>query len=177
MHILAFGASNSLNSINQSFAEYVASQFDHAKVEVLRLYDYDLPLYSSEREKAGIPQLVVQFMAHLAQADLIVISFAEHNGSYTAAFKNLFDWCSRYKEKTFESMSFFMLATSPGARGGMGVLQAALDRFPRHGAKVLDSFSLPSFGVHFSPDQGILDPVLRATLEEKIQSINAHFTS
>ena len=173
MNILAFGASNSLNSINQSFAEYVASQFNSVHVDVLRLYDYDLPLYSPEREKLGFPALVGQFMEHVAQADLIVLSLAEHNGSYTAAFKNLFDWCSRYKQKTFEDKSFFLLATSPGGRGGQGVLQAALDRFPRHDAKVLDSFSLPNFGENFSPEQGILDPSLRASLEEKIQRINA----
>ncbi|NBV14921.1 MAG: NADPH-dependent FMN reductase, partial [Sphingobacteriia bacterium] len=43
----------------------------------------------------------------------------------------------------------------------------------RHGAKVLDSFSLPNFGDNFSPEQGILDPALRASLEEKIQRVNA----
>ncbi|MBM3165266.1 MAG: NAD(P)H-dependent oxidoreductase [Bacteroidetes bacterium] len=171
MKIVAFGASTSRASINQQFAEYTAQLFPNAQVEILHLIDYECPLYSPEREALGIPETIPLFMQKLLDSDLIVLSLAEHNGSYTAAFKNLFDWCSRYRQNTFENLRFFLLSTSPGPRAGMGVMQAALDRFPRHNAEILDHFSLPSFGANFQTGQGITDGVFNNTLLDKIEQI------
>ena len=177
MKIIAFGASTSKSSINQQFAEHVAQIFQGAEVCTLRLSDYECALYSEDRETEGIPSVVIDFMEKLKCADLVVLSLAEHNGSYTAAFKNLFDWCSRYQQKTFENIRFFLLSTSPGPRGGMGVMTAALERFPRHQAIILDHFSLPSFQQNFQPDKGITDEVLFLSLQEKIQQIQQSFTT
>ncbi len=54
-----------------------------------------MPPYSTDREKEGIPEKAHAFKAALNRADGIIISFAEHNGAYTTAFKNVFDWISR----------------------------------------------------------------------------------
>jgi NAD(P)H-dependent FMN reductase len=176
MKIIAFGASTSKSSINQQFAHYVALLFEHAEVVTLHLSDYECAIYSDDRETEGIPSVVIDFMEKLKSADLVVLSLAEHNGSYTAAFKNLFDWCSRYQQKTFENIRFFLLSTSPGPRGGMGVMTAALERFPRHQAIILDHFSLPNFQTNFRPNEGITDEVLFLSLQEKIQQIQQSFT-
>jgi chromate reductase len=161
MKIIAFGASTSRASINKTFATYVASQFSKAEIEVLDLNDYPLPLFSIDLEKeVGIPENAKLFYDKLKEAELIVISIAEHNGSYTAGFKNLFDWVSRHELKMFADKKLILVSTAPGARGGISALEAAKDRFPRHGGEIVMSFSLPNFGQNFSPENGIFNESL-----------------
>ena len=91
--ILAIGGSNSRNSINKTLASYAASLIESAEVRIADLNDFELPLYSSDIEKAsGIPENAVKFIELISSADGIVLSLAEHNGSFSAAFKNIFDW-------------------------------------------------------------------------------------
>ena len=89
MKIVAFGASNSKKSINKEFASFAANQFKSTSVEVLDLNDYPLPIYSVDLEtEEGLPENAVLFHQKLKESDLIIISFAEHNGSYALVFKN-----------------------------------------------------------------------------------------
>jgi len=155
--ILAFGASNSSTSINQQLAKYASGLFKKADVELLDLNDYEMPIYSIDREKKdGFPQLAHDFYSKIGDADFIVISFAEYNGAYTTAFKNIFDWMSRINGKTFQEKPMLLLATSPGTRGGSSVLKIACDRFPRQAGIVKGSFSLPSFNDNFDTEKGII---------------------
>jgi len=103
--------------------------------------------------------------------DFIIISVSEHNGSYTTAFKNLFDWASRYKVKMFENKPLLLLSTAPGPRGGISALEAAEKRFPIHGAEILGTFTLPKFGENFSETEGITDENLRRQFDETINSV------
>jgi len=170
--IIAFGASSSKASINKQLATYAANQFQNASVEVLDLNDYEMPIYSVDKEKDnGIPQLAQDFYAKLGTADVIVISFAEHNGAYSAAFKNIFDWTSRINAKTFQEKQVLLLATSPGPRGGSSVLEIAKNRFPFQGAIVKGSFSLPSFNDNFDAEKGITNEDLKNQLLEIINAI------
>lgn len=78
-----------------------------------------------------------------------MLSLAEHYGNFTAEFKNTFDWISREDAKMFETTPVFLLSTSPGGRGGVSVMNIALDRFPRHGATIPVYFILASFYDNF----------------------------
>ena len=170
--IIAFGASSSKNSINKQLANYVANQFQNANVDLLDLNDYEMPLYSVDKEKnQGIPELAKAFFAKLGNADLILISFAEHNGAYSTAFKNIFDWISRIDGNTFQGKQMLLLATSPGPRGGSTVLEIAKNRFPFQGGKVLNSFSLPTFQDNFEADKGITNIALKNDLNEIINTL------
>jgi len=170
--IIAFGASSSKASINKQLATFAANQFQNASIEVLDLNDFEMPIYSVDKEKDnGIPQLAQDFFAKLGTADLIVISFAEHNGAYSAAFKNIFDWTSRINAKTFQEKPVLLLSTSPGPRGGSSVLEIAKNRFPFQGAVVKGSFSLPSFNDNFDAEKGITNEDLKNQLLEIINSI------
>jgi NAD(P)H-dependent FMN reductase len=64
-----------------------------------------------------------------------------------------------------------LLATSPGARGGATVLNAAAITFPYMGAKVVSCFSLPSYYQNFIPDQGIIQPELQLQFHSIINSV------
>nr|WP_251358719.1 NAD(P)H-dependent oxidoreductase [Kangiella sp. TOML190] len=48
---IAFAASNSSNSINKQLLTYASALVDKAKVEILDLNDFQLPLYSEDFEK------------------------------------------------------------------------------------------------------------------------------
>ncbi len=55
-----------------------------------------MPIYSEDRENdGGIPDQAQRFLKIIQDADGIILSLAEHNGSYTSAFKNILDWTSR----------------------------------------------------------------------------------
>jgi NAD(P)H-dependent FMN reductase len=174
MNILAFGASTSKQSINQKFAAYAAHSFAGESIEILDLNNFPLPVFSVNLEaESGHPQAVHDFIAKLDWADVIIISLAEHNGSYSAAFKNLFDWASRVKGEMFKGKKLILLATSPGARGGQTVLAAALNRFPFHGAEIVGHFSLPKFNENFNAETGITEPQLLAAFNLMIEQAKA----
>lgn len=169
--IIAFGGSSSKNSINKQLAIYAANLFQNVTIEVLDLNDYDMPVFSVDREKEnGIHPLAQDFYAKIGSADFIVLSMAEHNGAYSSAFKNTLDWASRINAKTFQQKPMLLLATSPGARGGASVLDIASKRFPFQGAEVKASFSLPSFNDNFK-DGKISNETLDLELKKIIQEI------
>lgn len=166
--IVALGASNSKESINKKLAHWAASQVENATVELLDLNDFEMPIFSIDREETtGIPPDAIAFKNVIRSADGIVISFAEHNGNFSAAFKNVFDWISRVEKSTWLDKPMFLLATSPGARGGATVLDIAVTGFPFRGGQVIAHYSLPSFGENFS--DGIVDANLKS-------SFNVEFT-
>lgn len=173
MKVVAFAASSSRQSINQQLVRYAASLIDGADVELLDINDYELPLFSEDKEKElGQPQLAHDFLAKLASAGVLLISFAEHNGSYTAAYKNLFDWCSRIK-KPYQHKSMIMLSTSPGARGGATVLQQAVNSAGHFDGDVKGSLAVPQFHQHFDVEQGCLtDAALRDALLAELAKLN-----
>jgi chromate reductase, NAD(P)H dehydrogenase (quinone) len=170
MNILAFGASASKHSINKTFAHYAADQFNGHHSEKVDLLDFPLPIYTIDHEKEiGFPKNAELFMEKIASADLIIISFAEHNGSYTAWFKNLFDWLTRINNKFLQDKKLLLLSTSPGARGGISVLTAAVDRFPRHGGEIVGSFSLPNFETNFDPQTNFMNESLKDQFKEVLR--------
>ncbi len=173
MKVLAFAASNSRQSINQKLAAYAASMVDNAEVEMLDINDYELPLFSMEREaELGQPELAQQFLDKIGDAEALIISFAEHNGSYTAAYKNLFDWASRIDTRVFQSKSSVFLATSPGGRGGAGVLDAAVRSGPHFGAVIVGSVAVPGFHSVFDVESGVLtDPELNAAVQSAVAKL------
>lgn len=177
MKILAFAASNSRNSINKLLVSHVAKGFSEFETEVIDLNDYEMPIYGVdyEREK-GIPERALAFAGKVDESDLLLISFAEYNGSYTTAFKNVFDWISRIPgRKAFGNKPMFLMATSTGARGGVSVLEAAVKRMPHSGGIVLETFVLPSFTQNFIPGNGVVHVEKQRELSEKTARITGQF--
>lgn len=159
--ILAIGASSSKASINAVLAKYAAEQVADATVQTVDLNDYEMPIYSIDREEAdGIPEQAKQFKALVDATNGIVLSLAEHNGSYTAAFKNILDWSSRLDKEVFSNKPLLLLATSPGPRGAQTILGVAAQSLPYLGAKVTGSFSVPSFYDNYSAETGIKEDVM-----------------
>lgn len=174
MKIIGFAATNHKKSINNQIVRYACGFLKNHKVEILDLNDYELPLYSQEKEEEiGHPAIAKAFLEKLAGSDGIVISFAEHNGSYTAAYKNLFDWCSRIEPKIFHNKPMVLLSTSPGARGGASVLATAVQAAPYFNGLVKASLAIPSFFDNFdSQKQLLIHPELNEQLKDAISHLN-----
>ncbi|TDS17382.1 NADPH-dependent FMN reductase [Sphingobacterium paludis] len=173
MKILAFAGSNSSRSINKKFVSSVSKYYKEADdiVEILDLNDFEMPLFSVDYEREhGIPAQALAFAEKIDEADFILLSLAENNGNYNAAYKSITDWISRIPgRKIFNGKPLFLMATSPGRRGGMGVLEIATLRLPYDGAELLETFSLPEFNQNFEEGKGVTNVLLRSQLEAKVR--------
>ena len=117
--VIALGASNSKNSINKQFADWAAHKVKDAEVELIDLNSYEMPLYSPDLEREnGIPEVAKVLKSKLDSADGFIISLAEHNGNYTAAFKNVQDWLSRIEREVWGNKPTLLMAAAPGKMGG-----------------------------------------------------------
>ncbi len=169
MKIIAFAGSNSQNSINKKLVTYAASLFENAEVEVLDLNDFEMPLFSVDAEKEiGQHPLAKVFLDKIETADILVVSLAEHNGNYATALKNTIDWSSRINPKFFQEKPMLLMATSPGPRGAITVLELANSNFPRFAATIKGSFSLPSFNTNFDVENG---KISNAELDNQLKEI------
>ncbi len=110
MNILAFAATSSTKSIKNHLLKYAAGQLEDAETEILDINDYELPLFSEDREnQLGQPELAREILDKIGNSNAVIISFAEHNGSYTVAYKNIFDWASRINPKVFQNKPMVLL--------------------------------------------------------------------
>jgi NAD(P)H-dependent FMN reductase len=175
MKILAFAATSSKHSINKQLIGYATQILESESdpdvtVETIDLNDYEMPIYSIDRQnEGGIPQAAHDFFDKIGQADAVLISFAEHNGFYTAAYKNIFDWTSRIDMAVYQNKPTVMLSTSPGPSGGANALRAAVGSAPFFGNDVKAELAIPSFHDNFDATAGSvsnadLDAALRSAL-------------
>lgn len=174
MKIVAFAASSSSKSINKMLAtcaaDLAADLTENAEVEILDLRDYELPLFSIDKEEElGQPKVAKDFLEKIASADRLIISFAEHNGNYSAAYKNLFDWCTRINPKVYQKKPSLILATSPGGRGAASVLSIAENSLPRFDCDIRATLSVPSFGENFDTEaMRVINPEIQSQLNAAI---------
>ncbi len=174
--VIAFAASNSSRSINHELVTYACGLLrDVGAVEILDLNDYELPLFSVDREdELGQPPLAQAFLQKISESDGIIISFAEHNGCYSVAYKNLYDWVSRIQPRVYQDKAMVLLSTSPGGRGGKSVMELALAQMPRFGGEVKASVSVPSFAENFDSDTGrISNADIAAEIDRAVNSLFA----
>jgi len=187
MKILAFATTNSRQSINKQLVTYAATKMAESsdaplKIEVVDMNDYEMPIYSPERENDhGIPASAHRFFNQLKDADGLLISFAEYNGSYTTAFKNVFDWTSRISMQLFGDTPTLLMSASPGPNGGKMVLETAVKTLPYFGADIVGSYSVAHFYDNFDKSkqqfsnetcQLELDTVLQSALARMSNSTN-----
>ena len=167
--ILTIGASTSNNSINKIFAEYTGGLLENVEILNIDLNNYNMPIFSVDLEaEKGFPEGAINLNDEIEKADGFILSLAEHNGSYTAAFKNAFDWLSRINSKVWRDKPMLLLATSPGARGGQTVLDTAVQRFPFNGGKIVGSMSLPSFFDNFK-EGDLVEKALKLNLLKLVE--------
>lgn len=173
--ILAFSGSFSEASINHELVKHVASLITTADVNVIRLADYNAPLYVKEIEKSsGVPEAVIELKKLFIEADGFIISTPEYNSSIPGGFKNTIDWLSRTEGSVFQNKPLLLMAASPGGRGGRSVLDHLATIVPFWGANLTGTFSLPRFQENFN--NGVTDTQLRGMLEIELKKFEAALT-
>ena len=170
MKILAFAGSTSSTSINRELVKFVLKSFEENEINLIDLNDFDMPVFSVDREKKGFPDEAHNFLKQIEDCDVIICSLAEHNRSYSAAFKNVFDWASRINVKVFQNKPMFLMSTSPGGYGGGNVMNTAKTFFPQFAADVKETFSLPKFYENFDLESGVINPEMLKDLNDKIEN-------
>ncbi|MEO1178543.1 MAG: NAD(P)H-dependent oxidoreductase [Pseudomonadota bacterium] len=147
MKVLAFAASNHSASINRALVAYAAARLEAlhpaAEIEHVDINDYEMPIYSIDREKAaGVHPLAQKFYGKIGASDALIVSFAEYNGYVTSAWKNIHDWMSRIDMKIWQDKPIVLLAATPGQRAGANVLQT-------------QEFTAPFFGMDIKGKYGV----------------------
>ena len=170
MKILAFAGSTSSTSINRELVKFVLKSFQKNEINFIDLNDFNMPVFSVDLEKKGFPEEAHNFMKQIEECDVIICSLAEHNRSYSAAFKNVFDWASRINVKVFQNKPMLLMSTSPGGFGGGNVVNTAKTFFPQFAADVKETFSLPKFYENFDLESGVINPEMLKDLNEKIEN-------
>ena len=172
-NIVSIGGSSSKSSINKILAEYVASTVSNVRVVNVDLNDFPMPVFSTDIEnEEGFSEGTLALNKIVSEADGFVISLAEHNGAYSAAFKNAFDWLSRIEGKVWRNKPMLLLSTSPGERGGQTVLNIAKSRFPFNGAIITGSMAFPYFSDNFQNNE-----IVNAELKNQISDLVKIFES
>jgi len=176
--VLTFAASNSKHSINKKLVAHAAQMLQSTSdgqihIHMLDLSDFEMPIYSIDREQeSGIPEAARVFYSAIGDADALLISFAEHNGNFTAAYKNIFDWCSRIDAKVFQNKPMIVLSASPGGRGGANVRKIVIDSAPHFGGVVKGGMSVGKFSDNFNHEtQQLSNPELAAELSEQLSAL------
>lgn len=177
MKIFAFAATNHKNSINKKLVHYTLSVLNETKADVeskvVDLIDYELPLYRQDREeKHGIPQQAKDFYENIGEADAIIISFAEHNGSYSAVYKNLFDWMSRINQSVYQDKPVIIMAASPGGRGGASILSTVETVAPFFGMNIKAKVSVPVFQDNYDFETGaVTNPDIQNQIADALKTL------
>ncbi|MEM9564501.1 MAG: NAD(P)H-dependent oxidoreductase [Actinomycetota bacterium] len=180
MKVLAIPATNSRRGLNRQLIDAAVRLLDEShgadvEVEVVDLNDYEMPIYSTERERdLGMPEPARRLFDKIGAADAVIVSFAEYNGSYTSAWKNVHDWMSRIDMGIYQQKKVAMFAATPGPRGGAGVLGSATTSAPFFGADLVGSLGIPSFGQNFDAERGeLVDPDLQAQFAKVLDALSA----
>jgi NAD(P)H-dependent FMN reductase len=169
MKILAFAGSTSSTSINRELVKFVLKDFQDEEINLIDLNDFTMPVFSVDLEKKGFPDEAHNFLKQIEECDVIICSLAEHNRSYSSAFKNVFDWSSRINVKVFQNKPMLLMSTSPGGYGGGNVMNTAKTFFPQFAADIKDTFSLPKFYENFDLESGVINPDMLKELKDKIE--------
>ncbi|MBJ3764144.1 hypothetical protein ILP92_15445 [Maribius pontilimi] len=107
----------------------------------------------------------------------MLVSFAEHIGSVTSAWKAIFGWMSRIDMKVWQDKPMVFLSATPSPRAGAGVSGHQAQLAPFFGADLRGSKGIGTWGEARDADGGTLtraediaalDAVLEALLAARV---------
>jgi NAD(P)H-dependent FMN reductase len=127
-------------------------------------------MYGQDIEtKEGYPDTLVSLLEIIKQADGVLISVNEHNGTISAFFKNVIDWLSIIDSSYLSQTKALLLSTSDGARGGQTALAYLTDFYTRKEVDIVASIPFPSFSENFDLKDGkIVNQQLSKIMQEAV---------
>ena len=175
MKILTFAGSLRKDSLNKKVCHFVKESIEQTKladVKYLDLQPLQIPVYDGDIEAAnGLPSGVQTLCAEIQDADGLIISTPEYNGSIPGSLKNVIDWISRQKPKhPLAGKQILLIAASPGGLGGMRGLWHARQPFTAVGSFVYpEMMGIPKAHEILNEKNQITDENLKKNAERLIQ--------
>lgn len=176
MKILTFAGALRQDSFNKKVCLNVVNFLQAqklAEVEYVDLRDFQIPLYDGDTESSqGLPNGVQKLCAKIREADALILSNPEYNGSITGVMKNALDWVSREKPSvSLKDKHVLLLAASPGALGGVRGLWHTRVPFEVLGCHVYpEMMGFPKAHEMFDSENKIKDEKTQARFEKLIQT-------
>ena len=163
MQILVISGSTREQSLNTRLGRLVARVRPQDTVSVDAALDR-LPFYDGDVEAAGAPAVVADLREAVAQADLVVFSTPEYNGTTPGLLVNAVDWLSRpYGRSALRGKPVLVLSASPGRGGGVRAAAHLRELLARVGATVSPGqLAVPEAGRRLGGSEA--DPALLAEL-------------
>jgi chromate reductase len=168
MKILGISGSLRRGSHNTSLLR-AAAQSLPSGVE-LELYDglADLPHYDADLDVEPVPEPVARLREAIAEADAVLISTPEFNGSIPGALKNALDWASRpFPDSALKGKPVAVVGASTGLFGAAWAQAEVRKVLGIIGADTITE-ELPVGQAHtaFGDDGHLTEPDLRGALDE-----------
>lgn len=190
INLVAFAGSARKESLNRKLLANAvkAAEAAGAHVTLVELGALNLPMYDQDMEaEDGFPQAVLDLKKTMRDSDGFLIASPEHNSSYSALLKNAIDWTSRSSGADDPGLSSYngkyaaLMATSPGALGGLRGLFALRELLQNINVTVLPGMQAVGQGFQAFDDNGDLKDEktagnirnLVSTLIQTLQKMNA----
>jgi len=165
--LLLISGSASEDSSNTRLLRLMADAFAHSyRTEVMDGL-WELPLYTPQREKDGIPGQVRQLRDSVAGADAVVISTPEYLHNIPAVLKNALEWLTTSGELSGKPV--LAITFTPRAPRGEHAMRSLLQSLGAGRARVVAELPLYRDGL-MTGDHGAiaLDDDHRALLTEAL---------
>ena len=145
---------------------------DLASIREVPIYDGD---YAAER---GIPEPVRQLKEQFANADGVLISTPEYNGSLPGVLKNTIDWLSRPPAdiaRVYKQQPVGLIGATPGMGGTRQAQQALLQPFRQLDVRLFTSVLVYVLqaGSAFDAHGKLTDEKLRELLKKYMEAFVA----
>jgi chromate reductase len=130
----------------------------------------DLPHYDADLDVDPAPESVARLREAIAEADGVLISTPEFNGSIPGALKNALDWASRpFPDNSLKGKPVAVAGASTGLFGAAWAQAEVRKVLGIIGADVITN-ELPVGQAHnaFGDDGHLLEPELREALHELV---------
>jgi chromate reductase, NAD(P)H dehydrogenase (quinone) len=168
--IRILGLSGSLRSGSHNTALLRAAALSLPSGVELEVYDglRDLPHYDADLDVEPVPAEAARLREAIAEADGILISTPEFNGSIPGVLKNALDWASRpFPDNALRGKPVAVVGASTGLFGAVWAQAETKKALGIIGADVLDG-ELPvgQASGAFGDDGHLIEPDLRNALEE-----------
>lgn len=178
MKLLVFAGALRMDSCNKKFAREALRLAKEAGMEgeFIDLKEYPMPPYDGDIEATtGVPESAKKLGKKIAEADALVVSTPEYNGSIPGVLKNVIDWLSRDKPVSLTGKHLLLLAASPGALGGIRSLWHTRQPLEVLGVHVFPSMLGLSDAYHAFDDQDTLkDEKMTARLRDLLGQFIGH---
>ena len=174
MKILCFAGSLRKESLNKKNVR-LAAKILGERAEFIDLLDYPMPVYNQDIQDKGMPEGVDKLAEKIKDAEALVISTPEYNGSIASSFKTVIDWLSRTKLNPIAGKHILLLGASPGGLGAVRGLLHSRQPLDVLGAFVYpEMLGLPKANEAFDESGQFKDPAAHQRLSKLLEKFLQH---